>query len=155
PVPPEPAVTVDALVKGKEAYTRLQCFNCHGEHGQADGPLAPTLKDNWGLPLPPRDFTIGAFRGGSEGRDLYLRIANGLAATPMPPFDDSVLKPDERWAVVHYIQSLRRKEAEVHDILKPEDATIQAKHIKKLLTEPIDVGWEKFDSVRVPLNPLW
>jgi DMSO reductase family type II enzyme heme b subunit len=155
PVPPEPPVTVEALVKGKEAYTRLQCFNCHGEHGQSDGPSAPTLKDNWGLPLPPRDFTIGAFRGGSEGRDLYLRIANGLAGTPMPPFDDSLLKPEERWALVQYIQSLRRKEAEVHDILKPEDATIQAHHVKKLLTDPVDAGWEKYDSVRVPLNPLW
>jgi len=154
-VPPEPGVTVEALVKGKEIFARLQCFTCHGEQGQGDGPSAPTLKDNWGIPLPPRDFTIGAFRGGSEGRDLYLRIANGLAGTPMPPFGDDLLKPDERWALVQYIQSLRRKEAEVHDILRPEDAGIQVKHVKKLLTDPTDPAWEKFDNVRVPLNPLW
>ena len=153
--PPEPGVTVDALVKGREVYARLQCATCHGETGVGDGPSAPSLKDNWGLPLPPRDFTIGSFRGGSDGRDLYLRIANGMAGTPMPPFNDEVVKPDERWALVHYIQSLRRKEAEVHDILKPEDANIPVKRVRTLLTEPLNTAWEQFDNVRVPLNPLW
>ena len=154
-VPSEPGMTVDALVKGKETYTKLQCFTCHGETGVGDGPSASTLKDNWGLPLFPRDFTIGSFRGGSEGRDLYMRIANGLAGTPMPPFPDDIVKPDDRWALVQYIQSLRRKDAEVNDILKPIDATIRVKRVRKLLTDPIDQSWEKLDSVRVPLNPLW
>jgi mono/diheme cytochrome c family protein len=58
-VPPEPGVTIEALTKGKDVYARLQCAACHGEHGVGDGPSAPTLKDNFGLPLPPRDFTIG------------------------------------------------------------------------------------------------
>lgn len=154
-MPPEPGVTVEALTKGREAYTKLQCFTCHGETGAGDGPSAPTLKDTWGLPLPPRDFTIGSFRGGSEGQDLYLRIANGMAGTPMPPFGDDLIKPEERWALVQYIQSLRRKEAEVHDILKPEDANVYVRRVRKLLTEPMDSGWEQFDNVRVPLNPLW
>lgn len=154
-VPSEPGVTVEALVKGKEIYTKLQCAACHGENGVGDGPSAPTLKDSWGLPLRPRDFTIGSFRGGSEGRDLFLRIANGMAGTPMPPFDDTVLKPEDRWALVQFIQSLRRKDAEVHDILKPEDATIHVTRVKKLLSAPTDPGWESLDSVRVPLNPLW
>lgn len=154
-VPPEPGATVEALAKGKELYTKLQCFTCHGETGAGDGLSAPTLKDNWGLPLPPRDFNIGAFRGGSEGRALYLRIANGLAGTPMPPFDDTALKPEERWALVLYIQSLRRKDAEVNDILKPSDANIYVKRVKTLLTDPSDPKWEKMDAVRVPLNPLW
>jgi hypothetical protein len=73
----------------------------------------------------------------------------------MLSFDDTVLKPDERWALVHYIQSLRRKDAEVHDILKPEDANIVVKRVRKLPAGPTDSGWEKFDSVRVPLSPLW
>lgn len=154
-VPPEPALTVESLVKGQEIFTKLQCFTCHGEHGQGDGQSAPTLKDSFGMPLPPRDFTIGAFRGGSEGRDLYLRIANGLAGTPMIGFDDTQLKPDDRWALVQFIQSLRRKEAEVRDILKPEDVNVTVRRVKKLLTDPADSEWERLDSVRVPLNPLW
>ena len=154
-VPPEPGATVEGLARGKDVFTRLQCATCHGESGVGDGPSAATLKDSFGMPLHPRDFTIGAFRGGSEGRDLYLRIANGMAGTPMPPFTDEVLKPEERWSLVHYIQSLRRKEAEVHDILRPEDANIAVRRVRKLLTEPLDTAWEQFDNVRVPLNPLW
>lgn len=155
-VPPEPGVTFESLTVGKTLFTKLQCNTCHGETGAGDGPSAPTLKDKWGLPLLPRDFNIGAFRGGSSGWDLYLRLAAGLAGTPMPPFGDDVLKPEDRWAVVHYVQSLRRKDAEVHDILTPEDSNIRAVRVdKNLPTTPTDNLWEQFDSVRVPLNPLW
>ena len=155
-VPKEPGITVGALVKGKESYVRLQCATCHGETGQGDGLSAATLKDTWGLPLPPRDFTIGAFRGGSQGRDLYLRIRNGMAGTPMPPFDDTVLTPEDRWALVHYIQSLRRKQAEVRDILHPEDTNMRAARVERMPEGPMDPAWERLDvSVRVPLNPLW
>jgi len=154
-VPPEPGVTFESLNLGKILFTKLQCNTCHGETGAGDGPSAPTLKDKWGLPLLPRDFNIGAFRGGSTGRDLYLRLAAGLAGTPMPPFGDDVLKPEDRWAVVHYVQSLRRKDAEVHDILAPEDTTIRALRVKRLPITPTDPVWEQLDSVRVPLNPLW
>jgi len=154
-VPPEPGVTVEALTLGRELFTKLACNACHGETGAGDGPSAPTLKDSWGLPLPPRDFTIGSFRGGSTGRDLYLRIHNGMAGTPMVAFGEEVMKPDQRWALVLYIQSLRRKDAEVNDILKPEDANIHVKRTRKLPTTPTDPAWESLDNVRVPLNPLW
>lgn len=154
-VPPEPGVTVEALTKGREFFTKLACNTCHGETGAGDGPAAPTLKDNWGLPLPPRDFTIGSFRGGSTGHDLYLRIHNGMAGTPMLAFGDDVMKPDERWALVLYIQSLRRSDAKVNDILTPEDANIPARRTGTLPTTPMDGEWEKLDNVRVPLNPLW
>lgn len=154
-VPPEPGETVEALTKGRELFTKLACNTCHGENGTGDGPSAPTLKDSWGLPLPPRDFTIGSFRGGSTGRDLYLRIQNGMAGTPMLSFGPELVKPEERWALVLYIQSLRRKDAEVNDILKPEDANIHAKRVAALPTTPVDAEWEKLDNVRVPLNPLW
>jgi mono/diheme cytochrome c family protein len=154
-VPPEPGVTVEALTKGRELFSKLACISCHGETGAGDGPSAPPLKDSWGLPLTPRDFTIGSFRGGSTGRDLYLRIHNGMAGTPMLGFGADVMKPEERWALVLYIQSLRRKDAEVNDILRPEDANIHVKRARKLPSTPTAAEWEKLESVRVPLNPLW
>lgn len=154
-VPPEPPATVEALTHGKELFTKFACNSCHGETGVGDGPSAAALKDSWGLPLSPRDFTIGAFRGGSTGRDLYLRIHNGMAGTPMLGFGDTVMKPDERWALVLYIQSLRQKDAEVNDILTPEDANIQASRVDRIPVDPSDSAWERFDNVRVPLNPLW
>ena len=155
PVSPEPPVTVQTMAKGQELFTKLQCFTCHGLTGEGTGPSAPALKDFWGFSLPPRDFNTGAFRGGATGRDLYLRVATGLAGTPMPPFGEGVITPEERWAVVHYIQSLRRKEIEINDILQPEDDTIHATRVKRLPAELSDPFWERLDPVRIPLNPLW
>lgn len=155
-VPPEPPLTFDSITRGKELYTTLQCFSCHGETGAGDGPSAPTLKDTFGIPIPPRDFNTGPFRGGATGPDLYTRIAVGLGGTPMVAFPDDVLAPADRWALVHYIQSLRQKDAEVNDILAPEDGVITvARAAGRLPLDPSDPAWERVDSVRVPLNPLW
>ncbi|MBI4325355.1 MAG: c-type cytochrome [Chloroflexi bacterium] len=156
PVPPEPPITVQSLVQGQALYTKLNCFVCHGETGEGTGSQAPLLKDYWGFSLPPRDFSSGAFRGGPTGRDLYLRVFTGLAGTPMPPFGEAVLTPDERWSVVLYIQSLRRKDIEINDILAPADGFIHAqKSESRLPTDPTDPAWERMDPTRVPLNPLW
>ena len=80
----------------------------------------------------------------------YLRLH-----TEPEPFDDTVVKPAERWALVQYIQSLRRKDAEVHDILSPQDVNIAVRKVGQLPGGPMDPAWDQFDSVRVPLNPLW
>jgi len=154
-VPAEPAATVQELTLGRDVFKRLQCALCHGETGAGDGPQVPTLKDTSGLPVRPRDFNTGLFRGGHTGRDLYLRINNGLPGTPMIPYGDDLLKPDERWAVVHYVQSLRRTDVSVNDLLAPEDSAVHVKRAAKLPTEPMDSFWESLDPVRVPLNPLW
>ena len=107
-VPPEPAVTVQSLADGARLFSKLNCVMCHGETGAGDGPNASSLKDTKGLYLPPRDFNTGAFRGGPTGRDLFTRIAIGLAGTPMVAFDNKVMTDRERWSLVQFIQSLRR-----------------------------------------------
>ncbi len=154
-VPPEPPITVPELTLGREMYQKMQCFNCHGQTGAGDGPQVPTLKDSFGLPIRPRDFNTGAFRGGATGRDLYTRVFTGLAGTPMVPYGDEVLKPTERWALVHYVQSLRRSDVAVNDILTPEDGLIHATRVRQLPQGPTDPAWDAYDPVRVPLNPLW
>jgi len=154
-VPPEPAMTLQRLTQGKELFAKLQCATCHGETGAGDGPSAPTLKDSWGFPLLPRDFNTGAFRGGPAGENLYLRINNGLAGTPMPPFGEALMTPDERWSLVLYIQSLRRKDIEVNDILAPVDGNIRAVRVESLPVDPMDPRWESLETFRIPVNPLW
>jgi len=154
-VPVEPAATVQELTLGREVFKKMQCALCHGETGAGDGPQVPTLKDASGLPVRPRDFNTGLFRGGHLGHDLYLRINNGLAGTPMIPYGDDVLKPEERWALVHYVQSLRRSDVSVNDLLAPEDSAVHVKRVAKLPIDPMDNFWESLDPVRVPLNPLW
>lgn len=154
-VPPEPADTVEQLALGKEIYTKMQCANCHGETGAGDGPQVATLKDFSGLPARPRDFNTGAFRGGSTGQDVYLRIHNGLSGTPMVPYGPDVMSTTQRWALVHYVMSLRRTDVAVNDILHPEDGIIHAQKVSKLPSDPLDKAWESHDPTRVPLNPLW
>ena len=154
-VPTEPAVGVQELTQGRDVFKKMQCALCHGETGAGDGPQVPTLKDASGIPVRPRDFNTGLFRGGHTGRDLYLRIHNGLPGTPMIPYGNDVLKPDERWALVHYVQSLRRTDVAVNDLLTPEDGSILVQRARKLPTDPMDPLWESLDPVRVPLNPLW
>ncbi|MGA4644418.1 ethylbenzene dehydrogenase-related protein [Limisphaera sp. 4302-co] len=154
-VPPEPPVTVQSLALGREVYTRMQCYLCHGETGAGDGPQVPLLKDSFGLPARPRDFNTERFRGGSSGRDLYLRIRIGLAGTPMVPYGDDVMTPEERWALVHYIRSLRRTDVAVNDLLQPEDNRIPVQRVRRLPTDPLDPAWEELETSRVPLHPLW
>lgn len=154
-VPPETPVTVSELTRGRAVFQRMQCNLCHGETGAGDGPQVSTLKDASGLPVRPRDFNTDLFRGGHTGPDLYLRINNGLPGTPMIPYGEEVMTSDERWALVHYVRSLRRTDVAVNDLLLPEDGAIRVKRVAKLITDPMDRAWEQFDPVRVPLNPLW
>lgn len=154
-VPPEPAAGVHELALGREVYQKMQCALCHGETGAGDGPQVPILKDAAGFPVRPRDFNTGLFRGGHTGSDLYLRIHNGMPGTPMIPYGSELLEPAERWALVHYVQSLRRTDVAVNDLLTPEGGAIPVRTVKRLPTHPMDPVWETFDPVRVPLNPLW
>lgn len=154
-VPPEPTDLVASIALGKTLFQKNACFSCHGETGAGNGMLAPTLRDMSGIPVFPRDFNTGAFRGGATGRDLYLRINNGMAGSPMPPYGENVLKPQERWALVHYVQSLRRTEVAVNDLLSAVDAKVTMHRVAKISPDPADPAWESFEPARVPLNPLW
>jgi mono/diheme cytochrome c family protein len=155
-VPAEPPLTLDSITKGRELYVKLQCASCHGENGAGDGPSAAPLKDSFGVPIRPRDFNTGAFRGGSTGGDLYTRIAVGLGGTPMVAYPDEVLAPADRWALVHYIQSLRRKEVEVGDLLSTAEGLLHAARVEgPLPLDPVESAWEHVESAYVPLSPLW
>ena len=42
-IPPETAVTIESIAHGKALFTKLECWKCHGPHGEGDGPSASTL----------------------------------------------------------------------------------------------------------------
>ena len=100
---PEPAM----IAAGKEVYERMQCAECHGPLGKGDGPSAPGLEDDAGLPIVPRDFTDAAqFVGDSTPKGVYQTFTTGLDGTPMPSFAD-FLDEAQRWQLVWYVMSLR------------------------------------------------
>jgi len=108
PGAPETERDAASVERGRELFndsTRATCFTCHGPEGRGDGPTAGDYDDDWGYPIRPRDLTLGVFRAGAEGSDLYRTIAVGIAGTPMGSFE-AVLSPEEIWDLVHFVQFL-------------------------------------------------
>ncbi len=106
-MPDPPELTADLLELGKQFFIDAGCNLCHGDQGKGDGPSAADLKDDWGNPIRPYDFT-GArpMKSGPLPQDVYRTVMTGLTGTPMPSFGD-VLEPQQAWAVVYYVRSLR------------------------------------------------
>lgn len=110
-IPSEVPLTAASIEKGKVLF-QTNCALCHGEQGQADGPLAGPgmLMDDWGEPIRPAHLSLpagmpGGVKLGHDGSHLFQTIVGGIGGTPMPPFDG--LKAEEVWDLVHYVQSLR------------------------------------------------
>ena len=97
-VPSEPKVNLDGLRRGKEVFTKLECWKCHGQEGRGDGPAAASLTDSNNQPIHPYDFESGSrFKCGETNRDLYRIFMTGVDGTPMPSFAD-VIQPNDAWA---------------------------------------------------------
>jgi cytochrome c oxidase cbb3-type subunit 2 len=106
-VPAEPALTLQSIQHGKELFTKLECWKCHGPGGRGDGPSASTLTDSNDQPIRPYDFAAGSrFKCGTNNHDLYKIFMTGLDGTPMPSFAD-VIKPEDAWDLVHYLRTLQ------------------------------------------------
>lgn len=102
----EPPDGAASRARGAARYRDLGCAACHGEHGRGDGPSAAQLRATDGTRLPPADLTRPwAFRGGPTGADVTMRLATGLAGTPMPGYLDAA-STDELWDVAHWIGSI-------------------------------------------------
>lgn len=119
------------LFKGKIAA----CSKCHGEQGHGDGQntdyddwtkewtlsigIQPDDRDSLikllargALPpvnATPRNFALGVFHGGSQAKDLYLRITQGIEGTPMPAvtFVPGEFEKDDVWHLINFIRSLQ------------------------------------------------
>jgi mono/diheme cytochrome c family protein len=110
PVPPENTPTQqDRLASASRGFRQFAgvCAGCHQDYGRA-----PQLKfDVWGTVVQPRNLTLGVYRGGRRGADLYARVYGGIYAVTMP---DSKAKagpptsdqPDAIWDTVHFLQAL-------------------------------------------------
>jgi len=95
------------LAKGRAAYERLGCAACHGMTGRANGTSAAGLMDDWGRPIRPADLTQGwSYRGGSEPRDVLLRILSGIDGAGMPSYAEAILA-EEAWPLAYYVRSLQ------------------------------------------------
>jgi cytochrome c oxidase cbb3-type subunit 2 len=107
-IPPRPAFNAQVVEEGKKVWGRMRCAGCHGDEGKGNGSSAPTLRDDWGHPIQPHDFTQGSLKVGDAPEDLYRAFMTGLTGSPMPSFADS-LTPEQAWALVAYVRTLRKE----------------------------------------------
>ena len=129
-IPAEPPVTMESISHGKALFTKLECWKCHGPHGEGDGPSAATLTDSKDQPIRPYNFAAGKgdsrFKCGDTNQDVYKIFMTGLDGTPMPSFAD-VIQPNDAWDLVHFLRTLQvnrhSKENEVlsaaHGVIPP------------------------------------
>jgi mono/diheme cytochrome c family protein len=67
-----PRATDEALAEGRRVYDQIECWQCHGQAGRADGTSAPTLEDDAGYPIRPADLTMNwLFSGGGTVEDIF------------------------------------------------------------------------------------
>jgi mono/diheme cytochrome c family protein len=146
-IPTTPKPAKPDLEKGRQLFQDIECWKCHGQEGRGDGPSAPELKDNWGLPIKPADLTKNwTFRGGGSVEDIYMRIITGINGTPMPAFLDSFEKPEDAWDLAYYVRSLSPEN-------KPEVTVLRAQLIQgELPTEPEDPRWNELPAHYFPLS---
>jgi mono/diheme cytochrome c family protein len=106
-----PAKTASSIAEGKELYTKLNCFTCHGETGRGNGQASLTLVDDSGSRIKPRDFAAPAgFKAGYATKEIVRTILTGFNGTPMIGFND-VLKKEEAWKLAYYVETFEKPAA--------------------------------------------
>jgi len=106
-IPPEPAPTIEGILRGRELFQTLECWKCHGPAGHGDGPSAKTLTDSKDDPIRPYNFQTGSrFMCGETNQDLYRIFMTGLDGSPMPSFADQ-LQANQAWDLVHFLRTLQ------------------------------------------------
>jgi mono/diheme cytochrome c family protein len=87
-----------SIERGKKSYATF-CATCHGATAMGDGIAGATLN--------PKPTNLKAMSGGHPDGDFAWKIANGRGARPAWK---SVLKEDQIWDLVNYIQNLKNSD---------------------------------------------
>lgn len=127
PAAPENWNTPESIARGKQLfYTALtNCSKCHGDAALGDGQVNDY--DDWTKELSPKDpeklelamqlgaleprmirprnLRQGIYRGGHRPIDLYWRVKNGIAGSPMPSASGE-LSDDDLWHLIAYVRQL-------------------------------------------------
>ncbi len=114
-LPDPPAWSDESAKRGRIVFEENQCVDCHGNLGRGDGKSGPTLKDQWEIPIRPADLTKPwTFRGGGTRADIFRTFTTGLDGSPMPAYN--IQPPEDQWALVDYVYSLRRSDGPNYSI---------------------------------------
>jgi DMSO reductase family type II enzyme heme b subunit len=156
-----PRATADALAEGRRLYDEIECWQCHGQAGRADGTSVPELEDDRGDPIRPADLTQNwLFNGGGSAEDIFIRLMTGLDGTPMPSQSDlieaGVITEEQLWQVALYVRSLSpERPPRVPDVIR---AALSPNGLPASVDDP---AWDDVDRYYIPLvgqiivEPRW
>ncbi len=101
--------------------------------------------------MQPRNLTLGVYRGGRRGEDLYARVYGGIHPSGMTAFQNTLAtgpsypdRPDKIWNVVHFLQAL----ADPYGRQQLQDPATLAK-FKARLKEQGDYSLEDLANVKI------
>lgn len=146
--PPEPPYTAQARERARSRFADA-CASCHGPEARGDGTSNQLTEE--GLPIRPRDLTVGVFKGSPEPKRLYQRLIAGMPGTPMA--SAAWAYGNDAWDLVHFVRELsserQRARAEMRRFAIP------VRRVDSLPDHP-DAGiWARTPAVNLHLMPLW
>jgi mono/diheme cytochrome c family protein len=86
-----------SIATGKTLYNQ-HCKSCHGTKGKGDGTKASQLDTECG------DFTKASFQAQTDGA-IFYKTSEGRK--DMPSYKKKIADPNDIWAVVNYIRTLK------------------------------------------------
>lgn len=89
-----PWISNDQIVQAGQKLYQMNCASCHGAKGDLVG----------GIPTA-RNLVEGQWKAGAGAIAHFKVLQNGLPGTGMVSFK-AQLSPVERWAVVHFVQTI-------------------------------------------------
>lgn len=111
------AMTTESVRRGRVAYIKAKCWECHGNQGRGDGPNATTQLDDKKNKLYTNDLThLWESKVGRTPELVWKVFTTGLNGTTMPSYRDA-LTEQERWDLSNYVIALA-------DTRRPYDAMV-------------------------------
>lgn len=140
----------ESVARGSQIFREAGCVSCHGQTGKGDG--VQEQRDDSGMPIWPRDFTRGIFKGGRAKEQIYARILLGMPGTPMP--SSPQIEPARVADLVNFVLSL--SEPNAHVKVEHRRSLLIASAAAGPLTDTIDDSvWKTVPAVSVVVSPLW
>ncbi|MFS4458688.1 c-type cytochrome [Bdellovibrio sp. HCB2-146] len=94
----EPWVSTPEMVTYGKKVFMTNCAMCHGNEGKGDGAAGAALNPK------PRNLVEGKWTQGEGVIAHYNVLLNGIKGSSMASY--AHFKPADRWAVIHYIDSI-------------------------------------------------
>lgn len=93
-------VNAATLAGGKKLFAG-KCQRCHGAEGKGNGPDADPEH------AADMDLTVLARAARNQDGTVFYKIWNGRGTPKMPAFSEELTK-EQVWAIVAYVQTLRK-----------------------------------------------